>query len=71
MCAISRDGTRIYVPHHNASAVSVIDVVAGAPVTQIPMPKNPHSVALSLSAATTGRAFMTQTPPRLRSRIGE
>ncbi|MFC5142013.1 beta-propeller fold lactonase family protein [Actinomycetospora rhizophila] len=45
--AISRDGTRIYVPHHNASVVSVIDAVAGAPVAQIPMPKNPHSVALS------------------------
>jgi YVTN family beta-propeller protein len=53
--ALSRDGTRIYVPHHNVSAVSVIDAVADAPVTQIPMPKNPHSVALSLSAATAVR----------------
>jgi serine/threonine-protein kinase len=48
--AISSDGTRIYVPHHNASVVSVIDAVAGAPVAQIPMPKNPHSVALSPNA---------------------
>lgn len=45
--AISGDGNRIYVPHHNASVVSVIDAVSGVPVAQIPMPKNPHSVALS------------------------
>ena len=49
--AISPDGTRMYVPHHERSTVSVIDLVAGRPIAQIPTPLNPHSVALSPDGA--------------------
>ncbi|TCK25924.1 serine/threonine-protein kinase [Pseudonocardia endophytica] len=54
--AISPDGKRVYVPHHDASVVSVVDTDRNAPVAQIPMPRNPHSVAI---APDERRAWVT------------
>ncbi|MBE7162776.1 MAG: beta-propeller fold lactonase family protein, partial [Williamsia herbipolensis] len=45
--AISNDGKRIYIPHHNKATVSVLDTDRNTAIAQIPMPMNPHSVALT------------------------
>ena len=56
VAAMSKDGTRLYVPHHDRTAVSVIDTVVNVPIAQIGMPKNPHSVALTPDGT---KAFVT------------
>ncbi|MCD2191247.1 serine/threonine-protein kinase [Actinomycetospora soli] len=45
--AMSADGTRLYVPHHNRSVVSVLDTVTNTPVAQIALPKNPHAISIT------------------------
>ena len=56
VAAMSKDGTRLYVPHHDRAVVSVIDTVTNTAVAQIGMPKNPHSVSLTPDGT---KAFVT------------
>jgi YVTN family beta-propeller protein len=47
LAAVTRDGSRLYVPNHDSGTVSVIDTATNAVTTEIEVAPNPHWIEFS------------------------
>jgi YVTN family beta-propeller protein len=47
LAAVTRDGSRLYVPNHDSGTISVIDTATNAVITEIQVAPNPHWIEFS------------------------
>jgi YVTN family beta-propeller protein len=74
--AVTRDGSRLFVPNHDSGSISVIDTASNTVVEEVQVPPNPHWIEFTPDGSRAYVAnhesnVVTQLDPRTLEVVGE